>query len=82
MTMPKRKKKKGITDSTVPQAGRRLNAACGGACRMANGKLDGVRGKAVGKKRKTHCRDAAAAEDRGELRESRSVLGEARGSLN
>src|SRR5260221_8160246 len=89
MTMPKRKKKKGITVSTVPQAGRRLNAACGGACRMANGKLDGVRGKAVGKKRKTHRRDAEGrrgprrtAEDRGELWESRSVLGEARGSLN
>src|SRR6202790_5736817 len=37
MTMPKRKKKNGITVSTVPQAGRRLNAGCDGACRMANG---------------------------------------------
>jgi hypothetical protein len=30
MTMPKRKKKKGITVSTVPQAGRRLNAGAAG----------------------------------------------------
>src|SRR5882724_11264427 len=58
MTMPKRKKKKGITVSTVPQAERRLNAVCGGACRMANGKQDGVRGNAVGKNRKIHRRDA------------------------
>src|ERR1700739_2649954 len=36
MTMPKRKKKKGITVSTVPQAKRRLNARRSGACRMAN----------------------------------------------
>src|SRR5260221_8340959 len=37
MTMPKRKKKSGITVSTVPQAEKGLNAGCGGACRMANG---------------------------------------------
>jgi len=37
ITMPTRKKKNGITVSTVPQAGRRLNAARGSACRMANG---------------------------------------------
>jgi hypothetical protein len=40
MTMPKRKKKNGITVSTVPQAGRRLNAGQGRACRMANVELE------------------------------------------
>src|SRR6266436_2321381 len=37
MTMPKRKKKNGITVSTLPQATKRLNAGCSPACRMANG---------------------------------------------
>jgi hypothetical protein len=37
ITMPKRKKKNGITVSTVPQAEKRLNAGRGRACRMANG---------------------------------------------
>src|ERR1700739_513853 len=36
ITMPKRKKKSGITVSTVPYEGRRLNAGEDGACRMAN----------------------------------------------
>jgi len=38
ITMPKRKKKNGITDLTVPQACERLNAMSSVACRMANGK--------------------------------------------
>ena len=38
ITMPKRKKKKGITDLTVPQALQRLNEAGVRRCRMANGK--------------------------------------------
>ena len=38
ITMPKRKKKNGITVLTVPQAGRRLNARDGARCRMTNGK--------------------------------------------
>ena len=42
ITMPKRKKKSGITQSTVPQARKRLNAGRGGACRMANGKSGAV----------------------------------------
>src|ERR1700757_4377793 len=64
MTMPKRKKKKGIKDSTVPQAVWRLNAGWGGACRMVNGKQDRVPESAVGKKRKTHRRDAEGTENR------------------
>src|SRR5258708_14214251 len=36
MTMPKRKKKSGITVSTVPQAEKGLNAGCGGGWRRAN----------------------------------------------
>jgi hypothetical protein len=58
MTMPDRKKKKGITVSTVTQEERRLNAGSGAACRMANGKQDRVRGNAVEEKRKIHRRDA------------------------
>ena len=38
MTMPKRKKKNGITVLTVPQAGRTLNARYVARCRMTNGK--------------------------------------------
>src|SRR5882757_11537318 len=77
--MPKRKKRNGITVSTVPQAAKRLNVGCSGECRMANGKRDRVPGNAVGKKRKTHRRDA---DGRGELWEGRLVLGGAQGSIN
>ena len=37
MTMPNKKKKKGITHLTVPQALQRLNEAGVRPCRMANG---------------------------------------------
>ncbi len=39
MTMPNRKKKNGITDLTVPQAGQRLKKRAYGRCRMANGNV-------------------------------------------
>jgi len=45
MTMPKRKKKNGITGLTVPQAGKWLNVGKGAGCRMANGKKSQVCGQ-------------------------------------
>ena len=44
MTMPKRKKKNGITGLTVPQARKWLNAVNSAECRMANGKKFGIGG--------------------------------------
>jgi hypothetical protein len=38
ITIPKRKKKKGITRLTLPQPARGLNVGKDSACRMANGK--------------------------------------------
>jgi len=42
ITRPKRKKKKGITGLTVPQARKWLNAGKGAGCRMANEKKSQV----------------------------------------
>src|SRR5258708_34214956 len=39
MTMPKRKKKSGITVSTLPQTEKRLNARCGGAQGQVNARV-------------------------------------------